>query len=46
MESLLNDIVAMGIEEGPLIFQITAQVIVQALCKGKTCKGDACKGNV
>jgi hypothetical protein len=35
MESILNYIVAMGIEEGPLLFQTTANVMVQVLCKGK-----------
>jgi hypothetical protein len=44
MESILNDIVAMGIEEGPVIFQMTEKVVVQALRKGKTCKGNLCKG--
>jgi hypothetical protein len=44
MESILNAIVAMGIKEGPLLFQITAQVIGRALRKGKTCEVDACKG--
>jgi hypothetical protein len=39
----LNAIVAMGIEEGALIFQMTAKVIVQALHKGKACNGKACK---
>jgi hypothetical protein len=34
MEIILNDIVVMGIEEGP---------IVQALRKGKACDGKACK---
>jgi hypothetical protein len=43
MEIILNDIVAMGIEEGPMIFQITAKVIVQALRKCKACYGKACK---
>jgi hypothetical protein len=31
MESIRNDSVAMGIEEGPVLFQMTAKVIVQAL---------------
>jgi hypothetical protein len=43
MESILNDIVGMGIEEGPVLFQITAKVIVQALLKGNACDGKACK---
>jgi hypothetical protein len=38
MESILNAVVAMGIEEGSVIFQMTVKVIVQALCKGKACK--------
>jgi hypothetical protein len=42
MESILNAIVAMGIEEGAVLFQMTANVIVQALCKGKACNGKAC----
>jgi hypothetical protein len=42
MESILNDIVVMGIEEGPVLFQMTAKVIVQALRKGKACDGKAC----
>jgi hypothetical protein len=46
MEIILNDIVAIGVEEGPVLFQMTAKVAVQALRKGKTCKGDPCKGNV
>jgi hypothetical protein len=29
MESILNAIVAMGIEEGPVLFQMTAKVIVK-----------------
>jgi hypothetical protein len=44
MESILHDIVAMGIEEGPVIFKRTAKATLQALRKGKTCKGNACKG--
>jgi hypothetical protein len=40
----LNDIVAMGIEEGPVLFQMTAKVIVQALHKGNACNGKACNG--
>jgi hypothetical protein len=39
----LNDIVAMGIEEEPVLFQMTAKVIVQALHKGRACNGKACK---
>jgi hypothetical protein len=39
----LNAIVAMGIEEGPVLFQMTAKVIVQVLHKGKGCNGKACK---
>jgi hypothetical protein len=42
-EIILNDIVAIGIEEGPVLFQMTAKVIVQALHKGKACNGKACK---
>jgi hypothetical protein len=45
MESILNDIVAMGIEEGPVLFQMTAKVMVQALCKGKACNDKQCKAN-
>jgi hypothetical protein len=45
MEIILNDIVAMGIEEGAVLFQMTANVMVQALRKGNACKGDACKDN-
>jgi hypothetical protein len=43
MESILNDIVSMGIEEGCALFQMTTKVIVQALRKGKACNGKACK---
>jgi hypothetical protein len=32
----------MGIEEGPMLFQMTAKVIVQALRKGNACDGKAC----
>jgi hypothetical protein len=39
----LNAIVAIGIEEGPVLFQMTAKVIVQALHKGNACNGRACK---
>jgi hypothetical protein len=38
----LNAIVVMGIEEGPVLFQMTAKVIVQALLKGKACDDKAC----
>jgi hypothetical protein len=43
MESILNAIVTMGIEEGPVLFQMTAKVIVQALRKGKAFYVKACK---
>jgi hypothetical protein len=43
MESILNAIVAMEIEEGAVLFQMTAKVIVQALHKGKARNGKACK---
>jgi hypothetical protein len=43
MESTLNAIVAMGIAEGPVYFQMTATVMVQSLRKGKACGGKACK---
>jgi hypothetical protein len=43
MESILNAIVVMRVEEGPVLFQMTAKVIVQALRKGKACDGKACK---
>jgi hypothetical protein len=43
MESVWNVIVVVGIEEGPVLFQMTANVIVQALCKGKACDGKAWK---
>jgi hypothetical protein len=43
MENILNAIVVMGIEEGSVLFQMTAKVIVQALRKGKACDGKACK---
>jgi hypothetical protein len=39
MESVWNAIVVIGIEEGPVLFQMTAKVIVQALRKGKACDG-------
>jgi hypothetical protein len=42
MESILNAIVAMEIEEGSVLFQMTAKEMVQALRKGKTCNGNAC----
>jgi hypothetical protein len=44
MESILNAIVAMGIEERAVLFQMTAKVVVPELRKGKTCKGNVCKG--
>jgi hypothetical protein len=44
MESIFNAIVAMGIKEGTVLFQVTAKAIVQALCKGNTCNGNAYKG--
>jgi hypothetical protein len=34
---------ALGIEEGPVLFQMTTKLIVQALHKGKACNGKACK---
>jgi hypothetical protein len=43
MESTLNYIVVMGIEEGPVLFQITEKVMVQALRKGKACNGNTWK---
>jgi hypothetical protein len=43
MESVWNDIVVMGVEEGPVLFQMTAKVIVKALRKGKACDGKAWK---
>jgi hypothetical protein len=43
MESILNSIVVVGIEEGSVLFQMTAKVIVQALHKGKAYNGKACK---
>jgi hypothetical protein len=33
----------MGIEEGHVLFQMIANVIVQALHKGKSCDGKSCK---
>jgi hypothetical protein len=45
MESVWNAIVVMGVEEGPVLFQMTAKVIVQALRKGKACDGKAWKDN-
>jgi hypothetical protein len=33
----------MGIQEGSVLFQMAAKVIVQALHKGKACNGKACK---
>jgi hypothetical protein len=44
MEIILNAILAMGIEEGPVLFLMTSKVTVQSLCKGKTCKVNVCKG--
>jgi hypothetical protein len=44
MESILNAIVAMGVEEGPVLFQMTTKVVVQELRKGNTCNGKVCKG--
>jgi hypothetical protein len=54
MESILSDIVSMGIEEGPVFFRMTAKVLVQVLLKGKafngktlkvkSCEANACKG--
>jgi hypothetical protein len=56
MESILNDIFVMVIEEGLVLFQMTAKVMVQAIRKGKayngktwkvkSCKANACKGMV
>jgi hypothetical protein len=45
MESILNAIVAMGIEDGPVPFQMTVKMMVQSLRKGKACNGNgkACK---
>jgi hypothetical protein len=43
MESILNAIVAIGVEDGPVLFQMTANLMVQALRKGKACNGKACK---
>jgi hypothetical protein len=43
MEIILNAIVAMGIKEGPVHFQMTEKMMVQALRKGKACNGKACK---
>jgi hypothetical protein len=33
----------MGIEEGPVLFQMTAKMIVQALHKDEACNGKVCK---
>jgi hypothetical protein len=46
----VNAIVAMGIEEGPVFFQMTAKVMAQALrkcgaCNGKTFKDKSVKAN-
>jgi hypothetical protein len=43
MESILNDIVVVGVEEGPAIFQMTANVMVQSLRKDKACNGKTWK---
>jgi hypothetical protein len=43
MEIILNVIVVMGIEERPVLFQITAKVMVQALLNDNACNGKACK---
>jgi hypothetical protein len=43
MESMLNAIITMEVKEGPVLFRITAKVMVQALRKGNVCKGNACK---
>jgi hypothetical protein len=43
MESILNNFVAIRIEDGPVSFQMTAKMMVQALRKGKACNGKACK---
>jgi hypothetical protein len=42
IKSIWNAIVVMVIEEGPVLFQMTAKVIVQALRKCKACDGKAC----
>jgi hypothetical protein len=42
IKSILNSIVVMGIVEGPVLFQMTAKVIMQALRKGRACDGKAC----
>jgi hypothetical protein len=42
MESIFNAIVAIGIEEGAVPFQMTEKMMVQALHKGKACNGKAC----
>jgi hypothetical protein len=39
----LNAIFTMGVEEGLVLFQMTAKVIVQALHKGKACNDNECK---
>jgi hypothetical protein len=39
----LNGVGAMGIEEGHVLFQMTAKVMAQASRKGKACNGKACK---
>jgi hypothetical protein len=38
MESILNAILAMGIEEGDVSFQMTSKVMVHAIRKGQLCK--------
>jgi hypothetical protein len=43
MESIVNAIVAMEIEEGHVPFQMTEKVMVQALRKCKAYNGNACK---
>jgi hypothetical protein len=43
VESIRNAIFFMGIEEGPVFFQLTGKVIVQVLRKGKACDGKAWK---
>jgi hypothetical protein len=41
MENILNAIFAMGIEEGPVLFQMRAKVKAQAQNKYKACNGEA-----
>jgi hypothetical protein len=45
METILNDIVAMGIDEGPVLFQMTENAMVQALRKCAACNCKACNDN-